>query len=138
MVCILLLYLILGSIFTQKTNTTIPVEYKNKLIEAQLIIEKSNKDMGNREVFNANIKKAENIIFEVRDKKVFLNDVNKLLSDISILKKQINGVELFEPKTTASEYLFEDNNFGIIGIFEMSKKLYFVGKSSLIGPYVKG
>ncbi len=137
-VCISLLYLILGSIFTQKANTTIPEEYKNKLIEAQLIIEKSNKDMGNREVFNTNIKKAEDIIFEVRNKKVFLNEVNKLLSDISILKKQMNGVETFDPKTSASEYLFEGNDFQVNGIFEINKKFYFVGKNSLIGPYVKG
>lgn len=137
-VCIALLYLMLGSIFTQKASTTIPEEYKNKLIEAQLIIEKSNKDMGNREVFNANIKKAEDIIFEVRKKQVFLNDVKKLLGDISILKKQMNGVESFDPKTTASEYLFEGTDFSVNGVFEISKKLYFVGKSSLIGPYVKG
>lgn len=137
-VCVWLLYLILGSIFTQKASTTIPEEYKNKLIEAQLIIEKSNKDMGNKEVFNANIKKAEDIIFEVRKKQVFLNDVKKLLADISILKKQMNGVESFDPKTAASEYLFENGDFGATGIFEISKKLYFVGKTTLIGPYVKG
>lgn len=137
-VCIGLLYMILGSIFTQKANTTIPEEYKNKLIEAQLIIEKSPKDMGNRDIFNENIKKAEDIIYEVRAKQVFLNDVKKLLGDISILKKQMNGIESFDPKTSPSEYLFEGNNFVVNGIFEISKRLYFVGKNSLIGPYVKG
>ena len=137
-VCISLLYLMLGSIFTQKANTTIPEEYKNKLIEAQFIIEKSSKDMGNREVFNTNIKKAEDIIFEVRKKEIFLNDVKKLLSDISILKKQMNGVESFDPKNSPSEYLFEGNDFGTSGVFELNKKLYFIGKTSLIGPYVKG
>lgn len=94
--------------------------------------------MGNREVFNTNIKKAEDIIFEVRKKQVFLNDVKKLLGDISILKKQMNGVESFDPKTSASEYLFEGNTFEVNAVFEISKKLYFVGKTSLIGPYVKG
>lgn len=137
-VCIALLYLMLGAIFSQKASTAIPEEYKNKLIEAQLIIEKSNKDMGNRDVFNANIKKAEDLIFAVRDKQIFLNDVKKLLGDISILKKQMNGVESFDPKTSPSEYLFEGTDFGIRGVFEISKKLYFVGKNSLIGPYVKG
>lgn len=106
-VCIALLYLMLGAIFSQKASTAIPEEYKNKLIEAQLIIEKSNKDMGNRDVFNANIKKAEDLIFAVREKQIFLNDVKKLLGDISILKKQMNGVESFDPKTSPAEYLFE-------------------------------
>lgn len=94
--------------------------------------------MGNQEVFNANIKKAEDIIFEVRKKQVFLNDVKKLLGDISILKKQMNGVESFDPKTSPSEYLFEGSDFAVNGIFEVNKRLYFIGKSSLIGPYVKG
>lgn len=138
LVGITLLYLIISALFEQKANSTIPEAYKGKLIEAALIIEKSNKDLGNRDVFNANIKKAEALIFEVRDKQIFLNDVKKLLSDISILKKQINGIESFDPKTASSEYLFEGNNFGLSGIFEVSKKLYFVGKNSIIGPYVKG
>lgn len=137
-VCVGLLYLILGSLFVQKASTVIPEEYKNKLIEAQFIIEKSSKDMGNREVFAANIKKAEDIIFEVRKKEIFLNDVKKLLGDISALKKQMNGVETFDPKTSPSEYLFEKSDFQANGVFEISKKLYFVGKTSLIGPYVKG
>jgi cell division septum initiation protein DivIVA len=137
LVGITLLYLIISSLFVQKASTTIPEAYKNKLIEAALIIEKSNKDLGNREVFNENIKKAETLIFEVRDKQIFLNDVKKLLGDISILKKQINGIESFDPKTSASEYLFDGATFGLNGVFEVSKKLYFVGKTSLIGPYVK-
>ena len=127
----------MGGIFTQKANTVIPEEYKNKLIEAQLIIEKSNKDMGNRDVFNANMKKAEEIIFEVRKKQIFLNDVKKLLGDISVLKKQMNGVESFDPKTSPSEYIFEDLDFGVNSIFQINKKLYFIGKTSLIGPYIK-
>ncbi|MDP2104053.1 MAG: hypothetical protein Q8K26_03975, partial [Candidatus Gracilibacteria bacterium] len=137
-VSIFFLYLILSSLFSAQNSTTVPEEYKNKLIEAQLIIEKSNKDLGNREVFNENIKKAESIIFEVRDKQIFLNDVKKLLTDISILKKQMNGVESFDPKSTSAEYLFTDTAFGLQNVFEVSKKLYFVGKTSLVGPYVKG
>ncbi len=137
-VSIFFLYLILSSLFSAQNSTTVPEEYKNKLIEAQLIIEKSNKDLGNREVFNENIKKAESIIFEVRDKQIFLNDVKKLLTDISILKKQMNGVESFDPKSTSAEYLFTDTAFGLQNVFEVTKKLYFVGKNSLVGPYVKG
>lgn len=137
-VSIFFLYLIISSLFSAQNSTTVPEEYKNKLIEAQLIIEKSNKDLGNREVFNENIKKAESIIFEVRDKQIFLNDVKKLLTDISILKKQMNGVESFDPKSTSAEYTFTDTAFGLQNVFEVSKKLYFVGKNSLIGPYIKG
>lgn len=136
-VCIALLYLILSSLFLQKANTSVPEEYKNKLIEAQLIIEKSNKDLGNRDVFNANIKRAEDLIFAVRQKQIFLNDVKKLLADISILKKQMNGIETYVVQDSNAEYLFANKDFGIESIFELAKKHYFVGKSSIVGPYIK-
>lgn len=133
-----LLYLILSSLFLGQASKTVPEEYKNKLIEVQLLIEKANKDLGNKENFNAQIKKAEGILFEVRDKQVFLNDVKKLLGDISILKKQMNGVESFDPKSHTPEYTFQDKTFNVLAVFDIGKKLYFVGKNGLIGPYVKG
>lgn len=136
-VCIILLYLVLSSLFLERANTSVPEEYKNKLIEAQLIIEKSNKDIGNRDIFNANIKRAEDLIFAVRDKQIFLNDVKKLLGDISILKKQMNGIETFVVQDANADYLFADKTFGIESIFEVSKKFYFVGKSAIVGPYIK-
>lgn len=137
-VCIGLLYLILSSIVLERANTSVPEEYKNKLIEAQLIIEKSNKDLGNRDVFNANIKRAEELIFAVRQKQIFLNDVKKLLADISILKKQMNGIETFVVQDANAEYLFKNKDFGIESIFEIAKKFYFVGKTGIVGPYLKG
>jgi hypothetical protein len=89
-VSVFFLYLIISGIVNQNVSSSIPVEYKNKLIEAQMILERTNKDLGNKDIFYANIKNAENLIFEVRDKQIFLNDVKKLLNHISILKKQAN------------------------------------------------
>ncbi|HBA44942.1 TPA: hypothetical protein DEG21_03750 [Patescibacteria group bacterium] len=89
-VSVFFLYLIISGIISQNVSSSVPVEYKNKLIEAKLILERTNKDLGNKDIFYANIKNAENLIFEVRDKQIFLNDVKKLLDHISILKKQAN------------------------------------------------
>jgi hypothetical protein len=44
----------------------------------------------NSEVFNLNIKKAEEITKDLKEKKLFLNDVNNLVNDINIIKKQFN------------------------------------------------
>ncbi|MCK9272532.1 hypothetical protein M0P65_03225 [Candidatus Gracilibacteria bacterium] len=135
-VSVFFLYLIISGIVNQNVSSSIPVEYKNKLIEAQMILERTNKDLGNKDIFYANIKNAENLIFEVRDKQIFLNDVKKLLNHISILKKQANGIETFE--LSKDKALIELNNFGLGGIFELQKKYYFVGKNGIIGPYIKG
>ncbi|MDD2565265.1 MAG: hypothetical protein PHZ26_01110 [Candidatus Gracilibacteria bacterium] len=132
------LYSIISSILNNELQKSVPEQYKTKLIEAKLILDRSNKDLGNKEVFDANIKKAESLIFEVRGKNIFLNDVNKLLDFISLLKKQSNGIETFNLENDKQEIAFKDANFGLIGIFEVSKKYYFIGKNSLIGPYIKG
>ncbi|MDD2487041.1 MAG: hypothetical protein PHS92_01605 [Candidatus Gracilibacteria bacterium] len=137
-VAITFLYVIISQILVKNVQSAIPAEYKNKLIEAQLIIEKTNKDLGNKEIFTSNIKKAEDLIFQVRDKQIFLSDVKKLLDHIGTLKKQMNGIESFELNKDKAQLEFTKNDFAINGIFELNKKYYFVGKNSVIGPYIKG
>lgn len=137
LVSIGLLYAVIGSILSGQIEKSMPEQYKNKLIEAKLILERTNKDIWNKEVFDANIKKAEDIIFEVRWKNVFLNDVNKLLDYISLLKKQSNWIETFVLSDDKQEIAFKNIDFSIVWIFELNKKYYFVWKNSLIGPYIK-
>ncbi len=138
LVSIVLLYGTAASLFSQKTDTAVPEEYRNRLIEAQLIVEKAGKDLANREAFKESLKRAEDLIFEVRGKGVYLNDVKRLLDTISVLKKQMNGIESFDPKTHETEYAFQNREFGPVGVFEVAKKYYFVGKNGIVGPYLKG
>lgn len=138
LVAIILLYFAVNAIFQERSAAGVPEEYKNKLIEARLLIEKAPKDLANRESFKANLKKAEDLIFEVREKQIWMNDVKKLLDTISVLKKQLNGIESFNPKTHESETTWTDKEFNPVGIYEYAKKLYFVGKNKVAGPYIKG
>jgi hypothetical protein len=102
-------------------------------------LEKAGKDLANKDAFKENLTKAENLIFEVRGKGVYMNDVKRLLDTISILKKQMNGVESFDPKAHQAEYAFaKDAKFQPVGVFEVAKKYYFVGKDQITGPFVKG
>lgn len=136
-ISIWLLYAVVGSILSSQLQKSMPEQYKNKLIEAKLILERTNKDIGNKEVFDSNIKKAEDMIFEVRWKNVFLNDVNKLLDYISVLKKQSNWIETINLTPDKQEIVFNDANFWLNWIFELNKKYYFIGKNALIWPYIK-
>lgn len=136
-VAISLLYLIISQILIQNVTSSIPAEYKNKLIQAQMILEKTNKDLWNKEIFASNIKKAEDLIFQVRDKQIFLSDVKKLLDNISTLKKQMNWIESFNLDKDKAEIEFSKTDFAINWIFELNKKYYFVWKNSIIWPYIK-
>lgn len=136
-ISVILLYFIIWAILNNQIEKTVPEQYKNKLIEAKLILERTNKDIGNSDVFDANIKKAENLIFEVRWKNVFMSDVEKLLSLISALKKQKNWIETFNFTQDKAQIIFKEKDFGINWIFELNKKYYYIWTKSLIGPYIK-
>lgn len=119
-------------------GSVVPEEYKNKLVEASQILNRSSRDLANKEAFKQNIKKAEDLIFEVRDQKLFSNDVKELLSQISLLKKQLNGIETYSLSSHPEMFNFGAGTFEPIELFENAQKLYFVGKNGLYGPYVQG
>lgn len=135
-IAVYLLYVVIGSIINTQIQSSVPEEYKNKLIEARLLLERTNKDFWNKEVFANNIKKAEDIIFEVRWKWIFKNDVDKLLSYISILKKQANWIETVN-LSKENEQIGFWTNFNLVWIYENNKKYYYVWKDSIIWPYIK-
>ncbi len=140
LICIILLYAIISGLVNTQIEKTVPEEYKTKLIEAKVYIEKAGKDIGNKDAFEKNIKLAETILFDLReqDQEYLLQDRKKILDNITILKKQFNGIESFELWTQNAEYVFQKADFWLGHIFEISKKLYFIGKNSLISGYVKG
>jgi hypothetical protein len=139
LVCVILLYTIISSLVSTQLSQTVPEEYKTKLISVRVLLEKAGKDIGNKEAFDKNIKDAETILFQLREdnQEYLLEDRKKLLASISILKKQFNGVESFELNTQSAEITFAKPDFGIGQIFEISKKLYLIGKNSLIAGYIK-
>ncbi len=102
-----------------------------------MILERTNKDIWNKEVFDSNIKKAENLIFEVRWKKLFMNDVKKLLDYISILKKQANWIETFTLTADKAQILFTNKDFWLVWIYEVWKKYFYVWKNSVVWPFIK-
>ena len=136
-VSVVLLYFIISAIFVQRVSTALPQEYKNKLIEAELIIEKANKNISNRDAFDTDIKNAEDLIFAVRDKQLFLNDVKKELDEIAVLKRQMDGIESFKIVPENTTYSFKTPR-QVVGIFEDTKKLYFVGQNEVMGPFIPG
>jgi hypothetical protein len=91
----ILLYSVSSSLF--KTTDTIMVDdYKNNLTEARQYITHASENIANPDTFIADLKKSEDLIDGIKDKQLFLSDIEKLLSDINALRKQFNQVDTFE------------------------------------------
>lgn len=118
-------------------ETAVPEEYKAKLIEAEQIIGRSTRDMANRELFKENLSKAETLVFEVRDKKMFSNDVKVLLEKISVLKRQLNGIESVSLDSKPVDFTLPEGSVPV-ALLENAKKNYVVTEKGILGPFVKG
>lgn len=139
-VSIWLLYAIISSLFSSQLAGVVPEVYKDKLLQAQTAIEDASRNMGNQDVFNADMDKATNLILAVQAQKLFLSDTQKLLANISALRKQVSGVESFTLSSTNLMYSFQNakSTFGLVAILQINKQWYFVGQNSITGPYIAG
>ncbi|MDD4151667.1 MAG: hypothetical protein PHR68_03570, partial [Candidatus Gracilibacteria bacterium] len=90
----------------------------------------------NPDLFDLNIKKAEKIALEIKNKKLFLNDVDKIIDDISTAKKQFDGLESFE--STTSNLIYRTEEKGFIKILELNNKKYILNSDFILGPIVSG
>lgn len=132
---VFLLYSILSSIVTNTIEWWKNAEYKTYLIESREYLRLANENITNPEAFDLNIKKSEELAMKVKEENLFLNDVNSLIDDISIIKKQFNWVETFE--TTAWNMIFKWDFSDWIRIVEVDKKIYVIWKSSIYWPIVQ-
>lgn len=135
-VSISLLYIIIGWIISWTNNSMNISSAKEKLIEARDYLRVANENMNNSDVFELNIKKAEDITSEIKEKKLFLNDVDKIIDDISLLKKQYDWVESFE--STTSNLLYRTEEKWFLKLISINKKTYIVNSNFILWPIVPG
>lgn len=131
-----ILFSIISGILGKSIENSKTTEYKNSLIQAREYIRLANQNLANKEVFELNISKAEELVAKVGTEQLFLNDVQNIYDDISIIKKQFNGIEVFEWNT--SNLIFKWNFDDGVKLIETNKKLYVIGKSSIYGPIISG
>lgn len=122
-------WIIWSTIQTSKTN-----EYKTNLIEARNYIRVASENLTNDVIFEQNIQKAENIINTVKEKKLFLTDIDSINQDISIIKKQYYWIETFND--TNENLIFRWNFKESIKIVENNKKIYVITKNSIYWPII--
>lgn len=120
-----------GIVHTSSTDS------RNQLLEAQSLIEQSQKLTNNPTAFSINIKKAEEILFSLRDKKEHMADTQDLLWRIEAMKKEVNDIQSIDMSRYATIMKFNPADISPIGLFERNKKLTLIGKNGAILDYTR-
>lgn len=133
--CLFWIYYIISWVVSKTTVEQEKLNSKTELKKAKEYLISASQNIDNSTIFNENIKKAEKIAISIRDKKMYINDVNKILDDISVYKKSFNHVEIFDE---SENVIFKDvdNYKWAIKVLEMWKKYYIVTKKSIIWPVI--
>lgn len=134
LVSFVFLYGIISSVVSTTSNSQLVEESKKNLNQAREFIRIANENIANPELFDLNMKKAENLVADIKEKQLFLNDINKILEDITAIKKQFNGVQAFEEDSTnlITKSLPKD----AIKILRDGGRTYIVWRRSITGPLI--
>lgn len=135
-VSVFLLYLVIWSVVSQTNISMTLTNSKQSLIQARDYLRIANENMANPDLFDINIKKAEKIALEIKNKQLFLNDVDKIIDDISTAKKQFDWLESFE--STASNLIYRTEEKWFVKILELNNKKYILNSDFLLWPIVSG
>ncbi len=129
-----ILYSTVSSIITSTWKTEVSNNYKKDLQNAKDLVKLASENISNQAVFGENIKKAEETLAILREKKLYLNDIEKIDEDINTIKKQFNLVETFEERSDNLYYKWLP--IWTIKIVSLKGALYTITKNSVIGPII--
>ena len=130
-----LIYMLLWALF-RSTNTP-QIDIKNQILQAQMLIEESQKLTSNSEAFNKNIHAAEDILFKIRDRQEYMKDTQELLQRIEAMKKEMYDIQTVDLKKRTNIIKFNPIDMSPISVFESNNKLNLIGKTSSIFGYIK-
>ncbi len=134
LVSFVFLYGIISSVVSTTSNSQLVEESKKNLNQAREFIRIANENIANPELFDLNMKKAEDLVADIKEKQLFLNDINKILEDITAIKKQFNGVQAFEEDST--NLITQSIPKDAIKILRDGGRTYIVGRRSITGPII--
>lgn len=112
-------------------------EAKQKLLGAQEYIVTASENINNPDAFEYNIEQAQVYIDEILSQNLYLDDIEKLQNDISLLQKKMNGIEIF---SVGNDDIIADfsQEIELVDMVDIRQKKYIVGTKQVIGPLVSG
>ncbi len=130
----IILYSVSSSLFNT-TDTIVVEDFENQLIEAREYVKHGAENISNPDVFTADLKKAEDLIDGIKDKQLFLWDIEKLLTDINALRKQFNQVDVY---SFTEEKNVLTRTTEPVKMVSLWWKVYIVEKDKIVWPVVSG
>lgn len=134
--CVLFLYSTVSSIVWVATNTQQKEVNIELLTQARGLINLASDNVGNEAVFEKNISEAETLITQIKEDQLYLLDIQKMQSDINILKKQFNKIETFDNFWDNEIYSGSFENF--VKLIQRDGKKYVVQEKWITGPINTG
>lgn len=131
-ISIILMYKILFNVVNISTQNSQKEEAITELQQAKQYVQIASENVINTEIFETNIEEAQNIIESIKNQNLFLDDINKLNEDISILKKQFNKIEVFSNQEDYLVYSWELEDS--VKIVKANQKPYIISKKWVIWP----
>lgn len=129
-----ILFSTVSSIVTRTWKTEVINDYKKDLQNAKDLVKLASENISNQSVFWENLKKAEDTLTILREKKLFLTDIEKIDEDIKTIKKQFNLVETFEERSDNLFYKWLPP--WTIKVINVKGALYTITKNSLVWPII--
>ncbi|NDK08695.1 hypothetical protein EOM39_05655 [Candidatus Gracilibacteria bacterium] len=131
-----ILFSTVSSIVTKTGKAEVINDYKKDLQNTKDLVKLAAENISNQAVFSENLRKAEDTLDILREKKLFLSDLEKIEEDINTIKKQFNLVETFEERT--DNLVYKGLPSGTTKILNLKGALYTITNNSVVGPIIGG
>lgn len=128
------IYTSIASILNVTSTNEKADDNKEKIIQAKEYLKIASKSTNNPDIFQENIKKAEELIESVKWEHIFLNDLEKIVDDINIVKKKYNKIEIFNDSQESVILWKEIEN--PINVLKANSKTYIIKDKSIIWPVI--
>lgn len=133
-IAVVFLYTTISAMVSIATQNEEKEATKDNLIKAKSYIRIASENVANADVFELNIKNAEEILAEAEKNQIYLNDIEKINDDINILKKQFNKIEVFEEDPDS--VVFESDFENAVKVVKNNLKPYIITKKWVFWPII--
>ncbi len=135
LLAIILLYFIIGKTVETNTTTQNTEQYKLYLEQAKVSLRKASESTSNKDIFELNISKTDELVEKLEKQGLFLEDLKKIKQTTAQLKKSFNGIESFEEDESKKILsLSWDKTVKIVGV---NNKMYIIWEKSISGPIIE-
>lgn len=129
------LFIILSSAINTSVENDNSIKNVELLKQAKKYKTLASNNYSNPDQFNLNIDKAEEIIEELKEKSLYLNDLETLEWQINIIKKAFNWIETWDENNEKLLYKIpEKYKNNLLEVLKLNWKVYLITKKEIIWP----